>query len=264
VRAASTALTIPVLLAIVLLGTHAAVAQPATELFEEGRRLLAAGKPVEACAKFDEAVRLDPEAPGVLLNLGLCNAEQNRVATALKWFRKAETLAAERGMTAVEDAAKQRTTTLAARVPTLKVELVAPPAGANVMLDGATVDPATLGRIEVDAGSHVVALEGPGLEPDRQTIDVRDDARLQLVTLHAVPARLVIAAVDPAAVTRRRAYVFGAIGGGLLVGETVLSLVGKDSFDNSHSVDTRDDWKDIVRYGSTSRRVTRSRRATRS
>jgi tetratricopeptide (TPR) repeat protein len=72
---------------------------PAEQLFEEGRLLLDEGKPGEACAKFEASIKLSPDAPGTLLNLGLCNMRLAKTATALYWFRKAQFRAAETGMT---------------------------------------------------------------------------------------------------------------------------------------------------------------------
>src|SRR5690242_9858288 len=64
---------------------------PAVVAFDEGRALMDAHEPAQACAKFEQSIRLDPDAAGTMLNLGLCNAELDRVATSLRWFRKALT-----------------------------------------------------------------------------------------------------------------------------------------------------------------------------
>ncbi|HEX5064091.1 MAG TPA: hypothetical protein VFV99_32165, partial [Kofleriaceae bacterium] len=87
----------------VLVGTAAAddgKQKRADELFEQGRKALAeAGddktKIATACEKFDEAIKLDPEAPGTMLNLGLCNEKLDKYKTALYWFRKAQARASE-------------------------------------------------------------------------------------------------------------------------------------------------------------------------
>ena len=61
----------------------------ADKLFEEGRKLLDSD-PGAACAKFDQAIKLDPDAPGVLLNLGLCNEKIGKYKSAIYWFAKAQ------------------------------------------------------------------------------------------------------------------------------------------------------------------------------
>ena len=53
----------------------------AEALFEEGRRLVAAGSFVDACPKFADSQRLDP-SPGTLLNLASCYEKLGRSATA--------------------------------------------------------------------------------------------------------------------------------------------------------------------------------------
>src|SRR5512143_2077883 len=105
---------------------------PAVRAFEDGRTLLDAGKPGEACAKFEESIKLDPDAPGTMLNLGLCNELLGRTATALRWFRKAQFRAAESNKTEYEQAAKGKTVLLAGKVPAVRIVFSsAPPAGAT-------------------------------------------------------------------------------------------------------------------------------------
>jgi hypothetical protein len=238
--------------------SRAAFAEPTTP-FDEGKLLLQAGKAAEACVKFEAALRDRPEAPGILLNLGLCNAQQNKIATALKWFRKAQTLAAERQMAETENAAKVQTVALAAKVPTIKIEIAEPaPNDATVSVDGATIDTTSLAHLEIDAGRHVIELHGSGLAPTRETIEVPDHATPDtVVTLHVVVAprqepRTIVVEIDRGRSWRRASYILGATGAGLLAAETGLGLVGRKMFDDSHSLETRQRWKNIVRYGGTS------------
>src|SRR5512140_3378490 len=77
------------------------------DLFDRGRALLADHHPVEACATFEKALELDADAAGVLLNLGLCNEEQGKTATALRWFRKAQARGSELKRAETEMAAKE-------------------------------------------------------------------------------------------------------------------------------------------------------------
>ena len=97
----------------------------ADELFEQGRKLLNAepSDPAGACAKFNEAIKLDPDAPGTMLNLGLCNEKLHKYQTALYWFRKAQARAAETKppLPDYENAAKEHTFDLAGKVATIKI-----------------------------------------------------------------------------------------------------------------------------------------------
>ena len=233
-------------LAIALLVPASAAAGSAEQLFAEGRALLQQGKPAEACAKFESALALDPTAPGVILNLGLCNEDQHKIASALKWFRKAQTRAAELGMTEVEDAAKQKAIALAAQVPTVRLTV---PANVTVELDGLVVDPTTLGHLEVDAGHHVVELRGAGVYDQPQPIDVGAGAREQPLARRG--AKPPPPAADPGAARRHTAKLVGLVGGGVLVADGALCLYGRHAFDSSHDLATRQRWKDILHVGGT-------------
>jgi hypothetical protein len=214
---------------VVALAPAVAVAQDATQLFNDGRTLLQQGKAAEACAKFDAALKLDPDSPGVLLNLGLCNVQQHKVATALKWFRKAE------AFPDVETVAKQQVTTLSALVPAIRID--APP-NATIAIDGEAVTDRA--KIEIDAGHHVANVDGL-----IQPFDVTDDpSHLQVVTLHG--------AAPPEAPHHRAPWIVGGVGVGLVVASGAVGLVGRSEFNGSHDLATRQHWKNVVEYGGTS------------
>src|SRR5262249_29207568 len=123
----------------------------AAALFTAGRALLDAGKPAEACAKFEAAIQLDPEAPGTMLNLGLCNRELRRYATALKWFRKAQTHSSVDQMQEHEDAAKQMTAELAVLVPSITIAVTGVAHEmATVRVDHVTIAPVDFANFELD------------------------------------------------------------------------------------------------------------------
>jgi predicted Zn-dependent protease len=65
---------------IVLVAGRAAAQTPseAETLFREGLALLEAGKPAEACERFERSILKDPRAIGVLMNLGRCNERAGR------------------------------------------------------------------------------------------------------------------------------------------------------------------------------------------
>jgi hypothetical protein len=159
-----------VVLSWALLGSAAAQEKSgsqkrADELFEEGRALLAQGdqNAAAACEKFNEAIKLDPEAPGTMLNLGLCNEKLDKYKTALYWFRKAQARASETGLPDYEAAAKQHTVDLAGKVATIKIAFAGtPPEGTKVKIDGQEVAPADFLSAEVDPGPHTLVAGAPG------------------------------------------------------------------------------------------------------
>jgi hypothetical protein len=223
-----------IVLSWMLLGTAAAQEKSGTQkradaLFEEGRKLLNAGKPAEACAKFDEAIKLEPEAPGTMLNLGLCNEQLNKYKTALFWFRKAQVRAAETGLPDYEEAAKQHTVDLAGKVATIKIEFTSPPPqGTRVRIDGQEISPAEYLAAEVDPGPHTIVVGAPGHKIFSQdfTIEGRGGQTLTIELVEGDNSILVDRGSG-----RRRAAIGTAAGGGALMGASfVLTLFAKNEY----------------------------------
>jgi hypothetical protein len=188
---------------------------------------------------------------GALLNLGLCNEQLDRLATALRWFRKAQTHASELGVADYESVAKDAATVLATMVPTIKIALTrAAPAGAYVAIDGVRVDAVDYSRIELDAGRHVIELRGATVL--NETIDLRDGDHQTVTVL--VPASEVakrVVEVDVGRGRRRAAYAV-ASGALALYGATIaIGLVGKSQYEAADRPSGWDPWRDIVRYGGT-------------
>src|SRR5215831_6398005 len=106
---------------------------PAQVLFSEGRALLEAQQPAAACEKFEASLKLEPDAAGPMLNLGICNEKLDKLATAMFWYRRVEVRAHELANVDAEKAAKDKTSALAPKVPTLKITFSQPqPKGSAV------------------------------------------------------------------------------------------------------------------------------------
>lgn len=218
---------------------------PAVVAFEAGRALMDQKQFGEACAKFEESIRLDPDAPGTMLNLGLCHAELDHLATSLKWFRKAQARASESGAAAAfEQAAKQQTVTIAAKVPTLAIDA---PRGSTVTLDGVRVEDTDLARVEVDAGDHVVEMTVTGEKPVREQMQVIDGQHRRVVL--KLPPKLVW--VDRGGAARKRAYLLGGAGLGIWAIDVGLLVIAKHNYDATDHPDQMDTWKNVARYGGT-------------
>jgi hypothetical protein len=207
----------------------------ADELFQEGRKALAAAgsdkaKVAVACDKFDAAIKLDPEAPGTMLNLGLCNEKLERYKTALYWFRKAQARAAETGLPDYEKAAKNHTVDLATKVATIKIVFaVPPPDGTKVKIGDDEVAAADYLHAEVDPGRHTLVVGAPGRRIFSQELDIVGRGG-QTINVELVEGDSSIV-VDPGA-GRRRAAVAIAIGGGVMMGASAgLSYWAKGRYD---------------------------------
>jgi hypothetical protein len=217
-----------------LIGTAVAQEKTGTQkradaLFEEGRKLLNAGNPAGACAKFDEAIKLEPDAPGTMLNLGLCNEQLNKYRTALFWFRKAQARAFETGLPDYEEAAKQHTADLAGKVATIKLEFASPaPEGTRVRIDGQEVSPAEYLSVEVDPGPHTLVAGAPGHKIFSRDFNVEGRGG-QTLTIELVEGDNSVV-VDPGS-GRRKVAVATVVGGGALMGASfALTLIAKSAY----------------------------------
>jgi len=148
--------------------------QRAAKLFEEGRALLTAHDPAGACKKFDEAIALDPLAPGTMLNLGLCNEQIGKFKSALYWFRKAQQRATEVDppLPDHEKAAKEHAAKLANEVAIVVIALAHDTPDAVVKVDNDIIKPEDFHAVEVDPGHHVLGASAPGMKNIRQEFDV--------------------------------------------------------------------------------------------
>ncbi|HPH68749.1 MAG TPA: tetratricopeptide repeat protein [Kofleriaceae bacterium] len=188
---------------------------PAVALFEEGRALAEAGKHAEACKKFEESNRLDEQAVGTLLNLGLCNEKQQKWSTALVWYR-ASLERAQRSKEQIQmDAANGKIAELTDLVPIIHVEFTTTaPDGTMVMVDGATVDRVKWPQIEVDNGTHTVEVQASGKEPFKEQVEMTSKSK------HTTTVVLQAKAAGPTPTNwKRNAFIFGGAG-------TALTLAG--------------------------------------
>lgn len=166
------ALALTLTLAAVLAGAaRPARAQSTVEaevLFQEGKRLLKAGKIAEACDRFEASDRLETSV-GTLLNAADCREKNNQIATAWGLFLKAAA-AAQRGNNdgAREREARRRATALAARLSflTISVPDSSKIEGLTIARRGQPVDPALWNQgVPVDVGEYEISASAPGHEP---------------------------------------------------------------------------------------------------
>jgi len=223
--------------------------QEADRLFAEGRELLTIKKDAKAaCEKFEAAIKLDPTATGTMLNLGLCYEMMGKYATSIRWFRKAQTAGAESQLVEYEEAAKDHTSIISPKVPTLKLEVSGPP-DVEVYVDGFPINATEYRRVEVDPGRHVVEGRAPGMKPARQEIEIAE-AENQVVTVEVAEPLPVL--VDKGK-TRRRIALGVAGGGALTLGASLVYNLMKRSeqndarepFDEARFYGARDDMRTI-------------------
>lgn len=139
----------------------------AQSLFQEGKRLLDAGKIDPACEKLEESQKLEP-AGGTLLNLALCHELQGKIATAWTDFQGVIELSKRARRPDRMAHAKKKIDELGPKVPylTLRYAGASLLPGLKVRLDGVELSSATLDTsLALDPGEHVVSAEADGHRP---------------------------------------------------------------------------------------------------
>ena len=161
----------------------------AETLFQDGHRLLKAGKVHEACEKFAESQRLDP-ALGTFLSLAACHEKEGRNATAWTEFTDARQQATRQNDAARAEYARVHADALEKLLHRVVIEVLARPEGIEVKLDGQVLGSAAWGTaIPLDPGEHVIdvtapgrkawqrrVMAGPGAGTDRIEVPNLDDA----------------------------------------------------------------------------------------
>jgi hypothetical protein len=157
----------------------------ATELFNEGRSLMAEKQYSKACRKLEESEHLDPGG-GTLLNLALCHELEGRTATAWSEFHDALAMARRDGRADREDQAQHHIQALEPRLTRLVITV---PADAQlpdlvVQRDGSPIGSAAWGAAApIDPGRHVVAAQAPGRVGWQTTIDISGEGTQKTVTV---------------------------------------------------------------------------------
>lgn len=138
----------------------------AVQLFDEAEALLGQQQIAQACPKYAESYRLDPQL-GVLIYLAECFEKNGQLASAWGSFREAEEIARKRGDGRGEHA-RERAAALEPRLSYLVIQV---PAGARVtglevLRDGAPLAPVLWGsRAAIDPGTHRVQARAQGYKP---------------------------------------------------------------------------------------------------
>ena len=250
-RAIAAALTIAVVLPRVSFADES-VEVRAEALFEEGRRLMAAGQYAAACAKFAASDRLDRGA-GTLLNLALCYEKNGQNASAWVTYKDALAEAKKRDHHEFEAQARAR---IAAIEPTLaRLAINVPPAsevpGLVVERDGVKLERDEWSTpIPTDPGVHEVSAKAPDHAPWSVNARVAIGQSVIAVTvprLEYAPAPKPRAAgpdagTDPAAGNTQRTL--GIVAGGVgIVGiglGAVFGLMAKGTYDDTRAHCTAD------------------------
>jgi hypothetical protein len=158
----------------------------AQALFDDAKKLMAAGKYAEACPKLEESQRLDPGL-GTQFNLATCYESLGKTASAWSTFLDVAGGAKAANQADREKVARQRAAVLEKSLSRLTITVSNPIEGIEVRRDGAVVGQAQLGTaVPIDPGSHKVEAWAPGKKPWQTTIEVGKEASTQKVEVPAL------------------------------------------------------------------------------
>lgn len=165
----------------------------AQALFDQGKKLMAAGKAAEACPKFAESQRLDPGV-GTLLNLAACYEASGRNASAWSAFLEGESAARSEGNADAAKVARARADALASKLSKLTITVTHPDIpGLEVHRDDGVVGQAQWKLpIPADPGVHHISASAPGRRPWQTDVELKGSG----VTVEVSVPDL---SVDPAA-----------------------------------------------------------------
>lgn len=134
----------------------------AEALFQDGRQLMDAGKVAEACLKFEQSQRTDPQV-GTLLNVAVCHEELGRTASAWAEFLDAEAQANRLGHADRAAFARQGVERLQGKLSRLTLNSPNPEPNLTISFDGKPFATSMLGAsLPVDPGEHRVEASAPG------------------------------------------------------------------------------------------------------
>jgi hypothetical protein len=209
-------------------GTASADPNPEAEkLFRDGRKLLADGKPVEACDAFGASANLEPSV-GTFLNLGDCRAKLGQTASAWAAFVAAGRLARKVADPRMAEA-DRRSAELEPTLSYLTINVTPVPQLA-IERDNVATDPTVWGQsVPVDPGRIAISAHAPGYDPWSTTIDIAPNGERRIVTvpaLHPQPVAVHTQFVERSVLTKTRDVAIGVASAGALalVASGILAL----------------------------------------
>jgi len=204
--------------------------EQADALFQQGKALEKDGKASEACAKYDQALHLNANAIGIILNVALCDQNAKKFASAYKLFSDARDRAREQNLPEQLKAAEEHLAQVEANVAHLGLGFAEPPTEDTKIVVGNEVVPVTqIGDVLVDEGEVSVEVSRPGRVAYETKLSIGKGEHKAI----AIPALAMPVTVK----SGRRT--FGMIvtlsGGALAVTGVALGLVARSEYNDEFS-----------------------------
>lgn len=170
-------------------GQSASDKATAVSLFDEGKKLVKAGKYAEACGKFELSQKLDPGV-GTLGSLADCYEKAGKTASAWQAWRETAAAAASKGQADREKYARDKAKALEPKVAhvTITVPAASHVPGLEVHLDGSPGAILWEVAIPMDPGTHTIEARAPGRKTYATSIAVSPDGGATTVTIPPLDA----------------------------------------------------------------------------
>lgn len=182
-------LALPLSLSILCAAAARAVAaEPEANMKESEaafKRGLECGDAPCACVNFKHSLLLNPARPSVWVRVALCRLQEKDNAGAWRALLKARELnrASDSFRADLEPVIKEQID----KIPTLTIEIVEPPPGLELYLDGGRLQEAPGEAVGVWSGVHQLSVEAPGYRTERTSVVVDELRERVQISLVAVP-----------------------------------------------------------------------------
>ena len=163
----------------------------ATSAFDQAEQLMSTGKLADACLKYGESQRLDPQL-GTLLHLADCLEQNGQTASAWAAFREAQEVAEKRNDPR-QSLADDRVSKLTPHLSKLQINVpkTADASSIHVERDHVVVGSALWGApVPTDPGPHTITVSAPGRHPWTGTAIVRSDGTTATVNVPELEAEV--------------------------------------------------------------------------
>lgn len=164
-----------------------AVSPVAQTLFEEGRRLLLAGRVAEACPILRKSLAIDASS-GTLLNLALCDERMGRTASAFEEYGRAAELARLQAREDRATVAEERRESLRPRLARVTVRAPDAPPGAILECDDGPLEGTRLDQqLALNPGLRRLTVSAPRHRSWTTSIELHEGEDL-VVEVPSLPA----------------------------------------------------------------------------
>jgi hypothetical protein len=200
-------------------GVARADSPAAQALFDDAVTLRDAGKLAEACAKFDESLRLEATV-GTRFNLADCQERIGLFASAWSNFLHVAADTERSGEAARAQAARDRAGKIAPRLSRMTIRPAARHDGLLIRRNGAVIGaPQWSSAVPVDPGSYTIEASAPGKQTWRQQVVVEGEGTLLNVNVPALADAPI--ALPPSAGSPQPPISDDGDGGGVSLGMTL-------------------------------------------